>query len=152
MFATAARQFHGAGGAFIAEMGVSLVGAALFSAAIGKAVSPREALIALSYAARLAGGGPMIIAPALWLLVGAELILGAMLIAGVRRRGATVATLCLLGVFTAWAGYLHINKLDVPCGCGLGSKAGPALLRNLVMLGVCATSLVSLRGENDPED
>ncbi len=80
-------------------------------AAFGKALSPRDATLALAWA----GLPPEI---ALRALIGWEIVLGVWFASGLAPRTSAILTITTLLVFLSWIGWLIAANAPVPCGCG----------------------------------
>lgn len=95
-----------------------VVGLVFLAAAYTKALDPRETTYAMEHLLSTAG------VPAeagVRALILGEIILGAMLIAGVARRVTLGAAALTLAAFSGWIIYLIATGSSISCGCGLGA-------------------------------
>ncbi len=65
---------------------------------------------------------PALVAPAAAAVIGVELAVGALLVAGLRARAASVAAAALLAVFTVGLAQALLRGIDLRCGCFGGSE------------------------------
>ncbi len=125
----------------VCRVATSLVGAFLFAAAMSKSLYPDDTEAALGYLAGFIGASPSLVSPAFIALLLIETLLGSALVFDIWPRASVTAVVALLLGFSAWALFLMVTRVDVPCGCGVrtpwgGGTLGPAevLTRNGLMI------------------
>jgi hypothetical protein len=116
------------------------VGAVLLAAGAAKAVDGRVAFNLL--ASELPS--PVLARGVLAAVAGGEVCVGLLLLLRPGRAAALAALLLLLAM-TGWILHLDLTRgMQVPCGCGLpflGEKGWAPLLRNALLLLLCAAAL-----------
>ena len=126
----------------MARVAAVVIGVILILAAVEKAAAPKATIHAVeSLLALVAGGTPRLSrATAVLPLCILELVLGALLFAGVAQRAAALATLAFLTLATAAVITLALHRPGQACGCGmrwltLGHDLGPwgVVGRNIVL-------------------
>jgi len=122
-----------------------VVGLVFLAAAYTKAIDPRETSFAMEHLLSPVGIPTDVGERALIL---SEIILGALLIAGVARRIALGAAVLTLAAFSGWILYLIATGSSISCGCGLGATwlepgqtRWAALARNIVLFLVASMGL-----------
>jgi len=121
-----------------------VVGLVFLAAAYTKAIDPRETSYAMEHLLSPVG----IPADAgVRALILSEIILGALLVAGVARRITLGAAAVTLAAFSVWIVYLIATGSSISCGCGLGATwlepgqaRWAALARNISLIVLCGLS------------
>lgn len=121
----------------------SLVGIIFLVAALSKGAAPNPTMASLAKVLPAAS-----IQVALWTLVSAEIVIGAMLLTGAYKRTVYLTAASVLMLFTAWVLYLkHVAKVE-GCACGFERLIRPLagmdpVYRNLSLLTIIAAGLIA---------
>ena len=83
-----------------------------------------------------------------------ESILGAILITGIWRKFAAIASLCILGLFTIITAVIWIAGASFDCGCfgeALHLEHWQSFVKNVVLLGLWAAAFLPLKDLGEPQ-
>ena len=83
-----------------------------------------------------------------------ESILGAILITGIWRKFAAIASLCILGFFTIITAVIWIAGASFDCGCfgkALPLQHWQSFVKNVVLLGLWAAAFLPLKNLGEPQ-
>jgi len=108
----------------------AVTGVVFLGAALGKTLDPIDTVKSLRIAI---GVRPALVSAAFYALIGFEILLASMLLAGVARRALMMVAATALIAFIAWMLWLYAVSSDSGCGCGLWNFGGvPGLVLGIV--------------------